>query len=657
MKSKVALALTGALTLWGCSSNNGAYRPATGSVAMSRDGKLVYAVDTDNQKLMVVDASSNAKVSEVPVGKAPSRITVGLDDHIYVANHGERSVSVIEKGTWKELARIPTGVEPNGLALSEDGKELYIVSATDLNDPQHGTMAAVDTVSLQQKWQVNVGSEPRAVTVAQGKAYVSNLNEGRVTVVSLANQQVTSSIDLNNSDNPDPVANPSSASAGLVADLTAAPDGHRVYAAHVWERNGDITVPLGAVSGYYAQGSPCGIDSVVSPAVGTVDVDQSQVDSFTTCLATGALDNNVDFPPSVLFPDRTTGVVVSPIQEPVGVVVDPTNSWLFVLNRSSQNVAVMPTHKRPQTDPTAANVSTLVSVGNGADGMAMSNDGKSLYVYNQFDHTLSVIQHVESSSDPMALAVTSKVTLAGDTLSPSNVVGRKMFYSATDRRISSAAVSTSCASCHTAGMSDGHVWRFPDGPRTTPALAGRALNKTAPYHWTGIFPTITDFYNETIIRRMGGTGLSSTDADPLSNYIYSLPSPENPLQNRSDLADALSRGQQAFAKAGCEQCHTSSNGLYTDNSIHNVGTIGPTDTLENLGAGFDNGEDQLTGFNVPSLLGLGRHSPYLHDGSIPTVRARIDASRSPKHDGTDHGDTSVLNDQEISDLETYLLSL
>jgi cytochrome c peroxidase len=58
------------------------------------------------------------------------------------------------------------------------------------------------------------------------------------------------------------------------------------------------------------------------------------------------------------------------------------------------------------------------------------------------------------------------------------------------------------------------------------------------------------------------------------------------------------------------------------------------------------------GFNVPSLLGIGRTAPYLHDGTQGTLEDRI--FNNP---GDRHGVTSALSDQEKSDLVLYLKSL
>ncbi|HVE84668.1 MAG TPA: hypothetical protein VND93_17550, partial [Myxococcales bacterium] len=81
------------------------YTNAAGSLALSRDDAFLYAVDTDNDLVAVVDTATEAMVAQVQVGRAPERITVGPDDTIYVSNRGSRSVSVIRRGagTWTEV--------------------------------------------------------------------------------------------------------------------------------------------------------------------------------------------------------------------------------------------------------------------------------------------------------------------------------------------------------------------------------------------------------------------------------------------------------------------------------------------------------------------------------------------------------------------------
>jgi mono/diheme cytochrome c family protein len=445
------------------------------------------------------------------------------------------------------------------------------------------------------------------------------------------------------------------------------------------------------------------VGSIVSPGLATVETgkDNNLVDSFTTCAANGGVtDTSVNYPPSVLFPDRSTGSPSTVIQGPTVAIVDPTNNWLFVANRESNNVVVMPAQQRVGQDPSGSNVSAVIELsdnandpllskgGHAPDGLALSKDGRTLFVYSQLDHELELVRQRDGSSNAMDLVVVSRTTLAGDTLAtnfpvtlptadPSNptqtvkvdlTAGRKMFFSARDPRISSINTGIACSSCHVDGREDGHTWQFPDGPRRTPQLAGRALGQTAPYHWTGIFPRLTDFYNETLIKRMGGTGLTEDQAaadfsGPLTAYLYSMPAPENPLQNRPDLADVLAQGKAAFHKATCDTCHSSGtrtddhgNDFLTDNLVHDVGTITSADQLEDTSGEGDN-QPLTSGFNTPSLLGLGRTAPYLHDGSVVSISQRLAEARSPNAAGIRHGDTSQLTNAEMDALAIYLGSL
>ena len=82
----------------------------------------------------------------------------------------------------------------------------------------------------------------------------------------------------------------------------------------------------------------------------------------------------------------------------------------------------------------------------------------------------------------------------------------------------------------------------------------------------------------------------------------------------------------------------------TDNLNADVGT------LSLHGANPDNGVVLTGGFNVPSLLGLGRTAPYLHDGS-QTLEDRVLGVDSS------HGAAASLSADERKDLLSYLQSL
>jgi YVTN family beta-propeller protein len=645
---------------------------ASGSLALSTDDALLYAVDTDNGILAVIDTAANAKVAEVKVGKGPTRVLVGPDDTIYVSNRGEGSVSVITRGDWRVARTLQVGIEPNGLALTPDGKTLLVVSATSRTTVEVGTLSAFDTQTLALKWEINVGNEPRGVAVVGkgDRAVVSLLKMSKggqgsdVVEVDLntarLKQETTRLYELANASRDTSGLGPafSTFRARAMNDLIVTPDGSRVFAPVVWAREGAIGRRPSSAGGYYSSGGPCNIGAVATAGIVTLETSSAptpQVDDLTACFTAGTNSEDKDYPVSTLAP-RTPGTGDA-IQGPTVGVVDPTGTWLFVVNRESQNVAIMPTYRRTGADldfnRTGTSVRSLVRVGAGADGIALTRDGARAFVYSQFDHRVDVLTakgrgdsaEVVNLGTPIEVAKDPDFNHDGviDQADADLAAGRRLFFDALDTRMSSPQTNVACSTCHLEGREDGHVWQFPDGPRQTPALAGRRLLSTAPYHWSGEFNTIDAFNVHTITERMGGSGLTPAEARKLDAYLDQLPFGENPLKGAAP-PEALARGRAAFDKAGCASCHAGE--LFTNNQNADVGT------LNTAGANADNGPVVTRGFNVPSLLGVGRTAPYLHDGSQGTLEDRI--FNNP---GDRHGVTSALTDQEKSDLVLFLKSL
>lgn len=654
-RSLVVGAVTASMMLGCAQPPNGTSIRASGSLALSSDDALLYAADTDNGIVAVIDTKSDQKIAEVKVGKSPVRVLVGADDAIYVANRGDRSVSVITRGQWTQARTLEVGVEPTGMALTTDGRTLLVTAATTKDDVTTGTLSAFDTQTLQAKWEVPVGEEPRAVAVVNGdRAVVSLFKKGEIVEVDLKNpavkQQETGLYALANASRASGSARTtpfSSFRPRAMADLIVTPDGNRVFAPVVWAREDSIGRRPTSAGGYYSAGGPCNIGAVATAGIVTFDTKgapAAQVDDLTSCFSSGTNQENKDFPVSTLAP-RATGSGEA-IQGPTVGVVDPTGSWLFVVNRESSNVAVMPAWRRSGADldfkTTGTSVRSLAHVGAGADGIALTADGSKAYVYSQFDHRVEVLVS-KGAGDQAEIANAQKhIQVASDTLSPALAEGRRLFFDAMDTRMSSAQTNVACSTCHLEGREDGHVWQFPDGPRQTPALAGRHLLATAPYHWSGEFASLQTFNTHTITERMGGSGLPTVAADKLDAFIDQLPLADNPLRT-SMTSEAVARGRAAFDKAGCGGCH--SGELYTNNLNADVGTL----SLSSVNP--DKDSVVTRGFNVPSLLGVGRTAPYLHNGTEATLADRFLGG------GDKHGVTSALSPQERTDLVVFLKSL
>jgi cytochrome c peroxidase len=106
-------------------------------------------------------------------------------------------------------------------------------------------------------------------------------------------------------------------------------------------------------------------------------------------------------------------------------------------------------------------------------------------------------------------------------------------------------------------------------------------------------------------------------------------SPYDRWRRRRDataVSDAVKQGHELFfGKGGCHQCHVGSR--FTDNTFHNIG-IGWDAATRTFS---DDGRFEVTkldadrgAFKTPTLRDVTAHAPYMHDGSLPTLRAVVE---------------------------------
>ena len=315
---------------------------------------------------------------------------------------------------------------------------------------------------------------------------------------------------------------------------------------------------------------------------------------------------------------------------------------------------------------------TTFAVGNAPQGIALSGDGNRIYVQNFLSRDVTV-GDVRTLADVTALSITPVATVrtvAEEPLPAAVLRGKQIFYNADDRRMNRDGY-ISCASCHQDGESDGRVWDFSDrgeGFRNTIDIIGRAGLKQGRLHWTGNFDEVQDFEGD-IRKSFGGTGFLSDslweegmlrdplgapkrglspELDALAAFVRSLTTfGESPYREAGGRMTAAGQaGRVQFLRLGCHTCHEGAQ--FTDSPsglIHDVGTIKAT-SGQRLGK-------PLKGLDTPTLKGLWRSAPYLHDGSAPTL---MDVLTTANKSGR-HGRTSLLQPRERDALVAYLLQI
>jgi YVTN family beta-propeller protein len=116
------------------------------AMRLSPDGALLYVTASNVDLLVVVDTATLATVAEVPlnvftsgplphqpVGLYPNALAVSPDGRrVYVADAGINAVQVVDVDptarTFSPAGFIPTGWYPSALALSADGTRLYVAN-------------------------------------------------------------------------------------------------------------------------------------------------------------------------------------------------------------------------------------------------------------------------------------------------------------------------------------------------------------------------------------------------------------------------------------------------------------------------------------------------------------------------------------------------
>ena len=153
-------------------------------VLVSRDGKNLFVSDWAGQRVWLIDPATLAVTKTVAVGDHPNQMAQHADGRLFVACASSNSVSVLDpaKAVVTETVstalfpRAPAGSTPDALALSPDGKTLYVANA------DNNCLAVLDVETPRQtqvKGFIPTGWYPTAVAVTpDGKRLLVGVGKG-----------------------------------------------------------------------------------------------------------------------------------------------------------------------------------------------------------------------------------------------------------------------------------------------------------------------------------------------------------------------------------------------------------------------------------------------------------------------------------------------
>lgn len=200
----------------------------------------------------------------------------------------------------------------------------------------------------------------------------------------------------------------------------------------------------------------------------------------------------------------------------------------------------------------------------------------------------------------------------------------------------------SCSSCHSStGRVDALNWDLLNDGLGNPKNAKSLLysHRTPPAMSTGVRDS-AEVAVRAGFRHIQFTEPPAGVAESVDAYLKSLEAIPSPHLIGGGLSESAARGKVLFSdpKVGCASCH--SGAYYTDLNSYDVGTAGRYDP-------------RGTELDTPTLREVWRTSPYLHDGSVTTMREVL----TTRNVGDRHGRTSHLTATQIDDLAAYVLSL
>jgi len=296
-------------------------------------------------------------VAWVPPGRSASAAAVGLRSaggapKAYIALHDEGALAVLDTGANRVLGYIPVSLDPQCLAVTPDGRKVYVGS------DQLSTVGVVDTATDRIVAQIEVGPSPRGLSVSRGggQVVVSVWGADEVVIIDTTTDRITGRVPI---PRPDRIA--------------ISPDGRIAYV---------------------------GSTSLDDPALAIVDLTRpAKIGRVRLSRAPGALALSPDGKRLYFTVEGvdTLQILETENNQVVAGVAAGASPHGLLASTAAHGVLVVsqPRNELEILDPIRNAVSGTVRVGRLPHGIATSADERTAYVTNEGSGDVSVIDLVE----------------------------------------------------------------------------------------------------------------------------------------------------------------------------------------------------------------------------------------------------------------------
>ncbi|HWL10023.1 MAG TPA: beta-propeller fold lactonase family protein [Planctomicrobium sp.] len=556
---------------------------------LSTDGQLLACSNRDSGTVTVVNLKTGNVLREIPVGARPEGVT-------FLGNSSQLAVAVYGDDVIK-IIDTKTGQTTASIDVFDEpysvvsNKEGTRLWAT-LEYP--GMLLEIDPQTKAIVRSAQVGKFLRGLAIApDGHLFVTEYLTGVVLKVDPATLKVIDEWRGPSQDN-------------LARQIVIHPTWNKAY----------LPFQQSVIDAHHGEGS-------IFPYLGILDLSAGE----------GKRRKRVQL-------DTLNGVYV--VANPWEVAISPDGQRFYVVFSGTDDMYVCDLLDDNYREVAFQKVQRT---GSNPRAIKISPDSSRFYIYNALSFTVD-------EYDAQTLQPRRSIKVTNWTGTDEELLGKKLFYTANPPMTRRRWIS--CSSCHPDGDPDGRTWQQPEGLRNTQSLFG--MKFTHPIHWSADRDEVQDFEHTLRSPLMQGRGLIrgkvndalgapnaglSKELDAVAAYANTHPFKLSP-HAKQGLTESAQRGKALFFSeaVGCAQCHN--NWVYTDNKMHDVGT-GREDKTELMGTKYD----------TPTLLGIYRTAPYLHDGTAATLEEVLTTTNKKDQ----HGKTSHLSQQEVTDLVEFLKAL
>jgi DNA-binding beta-propeller fold protein YncE len=600
------------------SASEPAYLSPT-ALVVSADGETLFIACATGSRVLFFDTILGKIKCSVPVPDSPLGLALSTDGKkLFVTCAApESTICIIDVEKQKIIQKIPAGHTAMAPVASPNGKTLFVCNRFD------NSVSAFDLAKRKKIFELKVPREPvaAAVTPDSRHLFVANhIQAGRSDGDYVAASVTVIDTETGKSIRDIPFPNGST----LLRGVAISPDGK--YAA--------VTHSLGR---YHLPTTQIERGWINNNALSLIDIAKCEL--INTVLLDN-IDRGAANPWGVTWNDKSICVTHAGTHEVT--IIDPATLLAKLIAVGSNSDPVRSDGYSTSVSRTAADVPNdlafligikrRIPLGEEKGPRDAVVAGNKLYTVNFFSDSLSVIDL--EAKEPVVRSISLNPS------SPPLDIVRQGELNFNDGSVCFQGWQ-SCASCHSSDARvDGLNWdNLNDGignPKNAKSLL--LAHFTPPSMALGVRA------NAHVAVRAGiknslFVSMPEDFAAALDEYLKSLKPAPSPYLTDGKLSKAGLRGKKLFLseEVGCADCHKGP--LLTDMKVHDVGTVGAHDNPTNR-------------FDTPTLIEAWRSAPYLHDGSAATVKDVL-TIRNLKDK---HGNVSHLTEQQIDDLETFVLS-